>query len=100
MVETLRRHLVDGRLDLVTFEDRVSIVLAARTTGEAEAAFGDLPRLAPTTSPAGRRRGRRSQGSPGPGWRPTDEVFRDPTSRQITRVWIDPADGSRHYLPD
>ncbi len=35
-----------------------------------------------------------------PGWRPTDEVFRDPTTDRIMRVWVDPADGTRHYVPD
>ena len=34
------------------------------------------------------------------GWRPTDEVFRDPTTDRIMRVWIDPADASRHYVPE
>jgi hypothetical protein len=35
-----------------------------------------------------------------PGWRATDEVFRDPTTDRIMRVWVDPADGSRHYVPE
>ncbi len=33
-------------------------------------------------------------------WRRTDEVFRDPSSGRLMRVWIDPADGTRHYVPD
>lgn len=33
-------------------------------------------------------------------WRPTDELFRDPSSGRVMRVWIDPADGTRHYVPD
>ncbi|MDQ6724647.1 MAG: hypothetical protein M3066_00490 [Actinomycetota bacterium] len=33
-------------------------------------------------------------------WRRTDEVFRDPSSGRLMRVWLDPADGSRHYVPD
>jgi hypothetical protein len=33
-------------------------------------------------------------------WRPTDESFRDPSSGTIMRVWVDPADGSRHYVPE
>jgi hypothetical protein len=32
-------------------------------------------------------------------WQPTEESFRDPSSGQLMRVWIDPADGSRHYVP-
>jgi len=31
---------------------------------------------------------------------PTDERFRDPTTRAIMRVWVDPADLSRHYVPE
>ena len=30
-------------------------------------------------------------------WVATDEVFRDPTSGRVMRVWVDPTDGSRHY---
>jgi hypothetical protein len=37
---------------------------------------------------------------PAPGWQPTDESFRDPSSGRLMRVWIDPGDGSRHYVPD
>lgn len=33
-------------------------------------------------------------------WQPTDEVFRDPSSGRRMRVWVDPADGSRHYVPE
>jgi hypothetical protein len=33
-------------------------------------------------------------------WRRTDEVFRDPSSGRMMRVWLDPADGARHYVPD
>ena len=30
----------------------------------------------------------------------TDEVFRDPTTERLMRVWVDPQDGSRHYVPE
>ena len=33
-------------------------------------------------------------------WQRTDEVFRDPTTRRFMRVWVDPKDGSRHYVPE
>ncbi|MGI9033012.1 MAG: hypothetical protein ACR2HY_04915 [Acidimicrobiales bacterium] len=33
-------------------------------------------------------------------WQRTDESFRDPSSGRLMRVWIDPADGTRHYVPD
>jgi hypothetical protein len=38
--------------------------------------------------------------APGPGWVPTSERFRDPTTGAVMRVWLDPADQSRHYVPD
>ena len=33
-------------------------------------------------------------------WERTDEVFRDPTTNRLMRVWVDPQDGSRHYVPE
>ncbi len=36
----------------------------------------------------------------GVGWLPTQERFRDPTTGKIMRVWVDPADQSRHYVPE
>lgn len=30
----------------------------------------------------------------------TDEVFTDPTSGQLTRVWYDPISGQREYRPE
>lgn len=36
---------------------------------------------------------------PGPGWVPTSEVFRDPGTNRLMRVWTDPL-GERHYVPD
>ena len=33
-------------------------------------------------------------------WQRTDEVFRDPGTGRYMRVWLDPYDGSRHYIPD
>jgi DNA-binding SARP family transcriptional activator len=58
----------------------------------------------PWTPSAGRRgnpRGRHAQTrKPGPGWVPTAERFRDPSSGVIMRVWIDQSDESRHYVPD
>ena len=47
-----------------------------------------------------RRRGHAEVDQPNPGWIPTDERFRDPTTRAVMRVWIDPADQSRHYVPE
>lgn len=45
-----------------------------------------------------RRHGEAS--APASDWTRTDEVFRDPSSGRLMRVWIDPADGGRHYVPE
>lgn len=34
------------------------------------------------------------------GWRWTDESFRDPSTGRLMRVWLDPVDGSRHYVSE
>jgi hypothetical protein len=34
-----------------------------------------------------------------PEWTRTDEVFKDPGSERIMRVWVDEA-GERHYVPE
>ncbi len=48
-----------------------------------------------------RRRGRHGQTrQPEAGWVPTAERFRDPPTGVIMRVWVDPSDESRHYVPD
>ncbi len=52
------------------------------------------------SSPRRVRRGHGHADQPAAGWIPTDERFRDPTSRAVMRVWIDPADQSRHYIPE
>ncbi len=33
-------------------------------------------------------------------WQRTDEVFIDPATERRMRVWVDPHDGKRHYVPD
>jgi DUF1707 SHOCT-like domain len=103
----LREHYAQGRFDLDEFSRRVGVVLAADYSDAAASAVADLPPLdLPTGSgPAGgRRRGSRRRHAqttePGPGWVPTPERFRDPSSGKIMRVWLDPADQSRHYVPE
>ena len=43
-----------------------------------------------------RRHGESSR--PHADWTPTDEVFHDPSTDRVMRVWIDRA-GQRHYVP-
>jgi hypothetical protein len=38
--------------------------------------------------------------TPAGDWQRTDEVFVDPTTKRHMRVWIDPVDGQRHYVPE
>jgi hypothetical protein len=114
LVAVLREHYAAGRMDTEELRRRVGIVLAAAYADEAAVALGDLPPVAmapgPGSSPAdgaaagpsrSRRRKRHAQvAEPQPGWVPTAERFRDPSSGTVMRVWTDPADGSRHYVPD
>jgi Domain of unknown function (DUF1707) len=108
LTAALREHYAAGRLDLEELRRRVAIVIAARYLDEARAALSELPAVAPASAsvPAGsrrswsRRRGHAHADRPRPGWERTDERFRDPASGQVMRVWVDPADGSRHYVPD
>jgi hypothetical protein len=107
----LREHYALGRLDDAELERRVEIVLSAEHAGQASAALQDLPPLAGGSGPGsssgppspGQDRSRRrhaQSAAPGAAWVPTAERFRDPSSGRIMRVWLDPADDSRHYVPD
>jgi DUF1707 SHOCT-like domain len=111
-VAALREHYAAGRLSLEELRRRAGIVLAAAYLDEAEAALAELPvapgaapgNAAPGTGPGARRgwpsRRHAQTAAPAAGWVPTAERFRDPSSGVIMRVWVDPADGSRHYVPD
>lgn len=104
----LRDHYAEGRLTLDELRRRAEIVLAASYQDEADQALVGLPAIASgtaVTAPPPRRgllprRGHAESAHPSPGWVQTSERFRDPSSGQIMRVWVDPADGSRHYVPD
>jgi DNA-binding CsgD family transcriptional regulator len=105
LVALLREHYASGLLDLDGLRYRVGQVLAAANAEQAAVALADLPPVsAPSAPRIGRRggsRGRHAQTrKPEPGWMPTAERFRDPSSGVIMRVWIDPSDESRHYVPD
>jgi Domain of unknown function (DUF1707) len=103
LLQLLREHYARGNLDDAELELRIGLILSARYTDETAVAVAGLPLLT-GQEPAprrGRSRRRHAQADrPGVGWVPTSERFRDPTSRMIMRVWIDPADDSRHYVPE
>ena len=108
----LREHYAVGLFSLEELDRRVGVVLGARYLDEAAAAVADLPGVpAPgrprepdimpgRSAPRRVRRGHAHADQPAAGWIPTDERFRDPTSHAVMRVWIDPADQSRHYIPE
>jgi hypothetical protein len=114
LVAVLREHYAAGRMDTEELRRRVGVVLAAAYADQAAEALADLPPLPMAPGPASgpdssaasgpsRRRGRKRHAQvtePQPGWVPTAERFRDPSSGTVMRVWTDPADGSRHYVPD
>ena len=90
------RHYVAGGFDGDELERRLDLALA----GDTGAALAGLP---PLIAPApGRRRGRR-HGEPGrvsATWVPTKERFVDPSTQRVMRVWVDPADHTRHYVAE
>jgi Domain of unknown function (DUF1707) len=104
LVALLREHYALGQLDLDELDRRVGVVLSAQYVDEAVPAVADLPQLTGQATAAGRRvkqrRGHAQAATPAAGWIPTQERFRDPTTRAVMRVWIDPADQSRHYVPE
>lgn len=120
LIALLREHYAVGLFGLDELDRRVGIVLSAQYLDEAAAAVVDLPAAAGTgaagTGTAGmgiagppgaapprrarRRRGHAHADQPAAGWIPTNERFRDPSTSTVMRVWVDPADQSRHYVPE
>jgi hypothetical protein len=104
LITLLREHYAQGQFDLDELDRRVGTVLSAQYMDEAAPAVADLPALGTAPGTGSRsvrqRRGHAQAASPAAGWIPTDERFRDPTTRAVIRVWIDPADQSRHYVPE
>ena len=113
LVALLREHYAVGLFGLDELDRRVGMVLGAQYLDEAAAAVADLPGVSAPGSESGsamsgraaprrvkRRRGHAHADQPAAGWIPTDERFRDPTTRAVMRVWVDPADQSRHYVPE
>ena len=109
LVALLREHYAVGLFGLDELDRRVGLVLSAQFLDEAAAAVADLPGTAGAgtagTGTAKPRRPRRRRGhahadQPAAGWVPTNERFRDPRTSTIVRVWVDPADQSRHYVPE
>jgi hypothetical protein len=100
IADVLARHAAAGRLTVEELEDRVAALYRARSSGEAAALTADLPPLPVERGRRLRGRGHADASSPEPGWLATSERFRDPGTQRIMRVWVDPASGERHYVPD
>jgi Domain of unknown function (DUF1707) len=110
LVALLREHYAVGLFGLDELDRRAGVILGAQYLDEAAAAVADLPgtagtgsALPPGTGPprrARRRRGHAHADQPAAGWIPTNERFRDPSTSTVMRVWVDPADQSRHYVPE
>ncbi|MCA1689068.1 MAG: DUF1707 domain-containing protein [Actinobacteria bacterium] len=104
LASALGSHYAAGRLDTAGLSNRLDVVYTAATREAAAAALAGLPPLegvsAPIPAARGRRRRHGEASKPQAGWIPTTERFRDPTTRRLMRVWIDPADASRHYLAE
>ncbi len=107
LIQLLGEHYARGDFDDAELDRRTGIVLTARFLDEAAGVLADLPALVrtirgsgPGAGPARTSKRHAQAARPGPGWVPTGELFRDPSSGAVTRVWVDPADGSRHYVPE
>ncbi len=88
------RHYAEGRFEADELERRLGLALAG-----SEAALEGLPPL-PAVEQRRRRRRHGERDAADPTWVPTKERFIDPTTKRIMRVWVDPADHSRHYLAE
>ena len=95
----LRRHLLDGRLEMEEFAERVGVAYEAKTQTDLDRAMSGLPAL-PIEVEASRNRRHGEVDLPAIGWHPTSERFRDPSTGRIMRVWVDPGDASRHYIAE
>ena len=73
VADQLARHYSDGRLDQAEFDERVSRAMAAKTFGDLQGLFDDLPHLGgetaadtPGEKPAGSPFGTPNPGTPSP----------------------------------
>lgn len=95
----LRRHLLDGRLEMEEFAERVGAAYDAQTQADLDKAMVGLPALPIEIERSANRRHDEAD-IPELDWRPTSERFRDETTGRIVRVWVDPDDGSRHPIAE
>jgi Domain of unknown function (DUF1707) len=126
VIALLREHYAAGRFSVDELTRRTEVVLSAEYADDAAQVLADLPGSTaglpgvtglpamaapgggdtPGGTPGGlrsglfRRKGHADASRAQAHWVATSERFRDPSSGAIMRVWIDPSDDSRHYVPD
>jgi hypothetical protein len=92
----LGRHYVAGRIEADELSERLDAAFGAAP----QDALAGLPALPPPAPPRRRRRGHGEADVADPSWMPTKERFIDPSTQRVMRVWVDPADQRRHYVPE
>jgi hypothetical protein len=98
LASLLGRHYALGRFEADELERRLDLAYGAE---DAHIALDGLPPLPASPEKRrfwGRRHGERDVADPS--WVPTKERFVDPSTGRVMRVWVDPGDHSRHYVPD
>ena len=100
LAAALGRHYAAGRLELEELEARLEQVLGTTSLEAAVAALGGLDALEDPPRQRHRRGRHGERDRPQPGWIPTLERFRDPGTDRLMRVWVDPLNGSRHYVAE
>ena len=93
----LGRHYTEDRIDADELSRRLDLAYGA-SVGDALSGLPPLEPLPERKRRWGRRHGESDTAQPT--WLPTRERFMDPTTRRVMRVWIDPARGERHYVPE
>ena len=93
----LGRHYAADRLDATELDRRLDLTFAG-ALDDARAGLAPLAEAAPKRRRWGRRHGEADAADPS--WLPTKERFIDAGSDRVMRVWVDPADHQRHYVPD
>jgi hypothetical protein len=95
-VAALRDHFGAGRLDAAALGERLELVLHAETRGQLDAALEGLPAVVPPHRGFGPDRPYQGRGEDG--FVRTEELFIDPASGRMTRVYEDPTTGRRRYV--
>jgi len=99
----LQRAFADGRLSEDELRARIDRVLHATSQQALTELTHDVaaPSSPPSTSSksSSPHKGRHGEHGDTDGLRPTDERFRDPSTKRVMRVWLT-ASGERRYLPD